>query len=57
MTFLEAIKKSQPGQIIKNKDLVYSFVVLTNNKIKNLDSNIKGLIDDGDMNNECWEIE
>lgn len=56
MTFLEAIKKGRPGQIIKNDELKYSFVILINNKIRCLNDDYDTLIDD-DMNDEVWELE
>lgn len=57
MTFLEAIKKAQPGQVIKNGSMFsdFNFVILMNGKIKTL--NEYDNIDTEDMNEERWEIE
>ena len=57
MTFLEAIKKAKPGQIIKNEILLcpFRFVILINNTIEAIDC--VDSIDTSDMNDTNWEIE
>ena len=56
MTFLEAIKESKPGQIVKNEGWDVSFVVLLNNTLKSINSDCSSIYETS-MNDTGWEIE